>query len=561
MKKQNSDPALLLGAGNDYTPLLSEMEEVDNIPVSIVVLTYNRTVPLEKTLTGLLHQEYPLDLLEIIVTDDGGDEDVLSVIRKFSKKLNIKYVWHPDVGFTAGAARNNGVALAENDFIILLDVDIYPGRDLVSEYVMYHKIIQKVALVSPRKFIDLNHTAAIDLLKDPFLVENLPEVITNNSIASKLGGKISVDWRLDVFAKTDLLKQDPLPFKVFASCAVAFSKSQFQKVGGFDEGFKHWGLEDAELAFRFFNRGLYIVPVLSTWAYHQEPENYINETDRAAGHIISKEYFAELCPYFRHYSSRTDKDGFLVPKLSIIISICNAEQTIESAIESIQKQTFSDMEIVIFDESNQHNISEVIDACKGVYIGFIDASDCSLAEDLIEEMVSAFDNDLKLGMIYTTCQKSNFIIFRKLYWYRVGEIDLKSKFQIDGHVFDEFAKVCHVKSFDELDLKKEEEGEGQNALIAYFNVEAYLAANPDISKAVSDGAFSSALEHLEHFGLKEIQDGSRQFHKDFTPFNENVYLQVAPDVKEAVENAVFASAFDHFRLFGYKEIIDGIRSW
>jgi len=559
VKKQNSDPALLLGAGNDYTLLLSEMEAVDNIPVSIVVLTYNRTVPLEKTLTGLLHQDYPLDLLEVIITDDGGDEDVLSVVRKFSKKLNIKYVWHPDAGFTAGAARNNGVALAKNDFIILLDVDIYPGRNLVSEYMMYHKVIGKVTLLSPRKYIDLNHTSIEDLEKNAFLVENLPEVITNNAVASKLEEKRSIDWRLEVFAQTDLLKRHPLPFKVFASCAVAFSKSQFQKVGGFDEGFKHWGLEDTELAFRFFNRGLYIVPVLSTWVYHQEPKNYINETDRAAGHEISKEYYAELCPYFRHYSSRKKKNGFIVPKLSIILLLQEYDHDVKSVIENIQKQTFSDMEIVIFDESKQHNISEVIDACKGVYIGLIDASDCSLAEDIIEGMVNALDCDLELGMIYKACQKNNFIIFRKLYWHRVGEIDLKSKFQTDKHLFDAFAKVCYVKSFDELDLEKE--GEGQNALIAYFNVKAYLDANPDISKAISDGAFSSALEHLEHFGLKEIEDGSRQFHKDFTPFNEENYFQEYPDVKEAVENAIFPSAFEHFRLFGYAEIMQGKRQW
>jgi len=172
VKKQNSDPALLLGAGNDYTLLLSEMEAVDNIPVSIVVLTYNRTVPLEKTLTGLLHQDYPLDLLEVIITDDGGDEDVLSVVRKFSKKLNIKYVWHPDAGFTAGAARNNGVALAKNDFIILLDVDIYPGRNLVSEYVMYHKVLHNVVLIGPRKYVDLNNSTVTEIEKDPCLVEN-----------------------------------------------------------------------------------------------------------------------------------------------------------------------------------------------------------------------------------------------------------------------------------------------------------------------------------------------------------------------------------------------------
>ena len=255
------------------------------------------------------------------------------------------------------------------------------------------------------------------------LVENLPEVVTNNSIAGKLDGKKSVDWRLEIFKQTNNLKDEKVPFRIFASGNVAFSKLNCNLVGGFDEAFNNWGHEDIDLGFRFFNHGLYVIPVMSAWAYHQEPENYINETDRSAGHSVSKEYFAEKCPYYRHFSATPKKEKFTVPRVSIYIPAYNAEKTILDAVESVLRQTYKDIEVCICDDGSTDetlNLLEkyykyndkvrwtsqknggigaasntAIKLCRGIYIGQLDSDDY-LAEDVVEKCYKHLENAPKM---------------------------------------------------------------------------------------------------------------------------------------------------------------------
>ncbi len=508
----------LTGLGNDYSFLESEFQYSDTIPVSIVVLTYNRAVPLSKTLSGILNQNYPLDLIEVIVSDDGGTDDNLSIIKEFSKKLDIKYSWHRDVGFTPAAARNNGVGIARNDFIILLDVDMYPDQNLVKEYVNYHNVLDRAVLIGPRKYIDLNDIEYEELLNNPVLVEEQPEVITNNTVAGKIKEKKSVDWRLEIFGKTDFLKNEKVPFRVFASGNVAFSKNRFNLVGGFDEVFNNWGHEDIELGFRFFNSGLYVIPVMSAWAYHQEPENYINETDRSSGHSISKEYFSEMCPYYRHLSSTPQKAKFTIPKVSIYIPAYNAETTIIDAVESVLNQTFTDIEVCICDDGSTDQTLKLIEKyyindnrvrwvsqknagiaaasnaavklCRGIYVGQLDSDDY-LAEDVVEKCFVHLDKDTKLGLVYTTNENEynngniiqgynypvftrekmltvslvhHFRLFKKLYWCRTDGFNERIKNAVDYDMFLKLTEVCEVKHLNIIGYRRRLHGNNTSIL-------------------------------------------------------------------------------------------------
>jgi len=98
-------------------------------------------------------------------------------------------------------------------------------------------------------------------------------------------------------------------------------------------------------------------------------------------------------------------------------------------------------------------------------------------------------------------------------------------------------------------------------MLKNFDPESYLEANEDVKKAVDEGVFKDALEHLEKYGLNEIKRGERRFHKDFEPYNEDEYLKLNSDVKEAVGKGVFKDGFEHFLKYGYEEIISNRRPW
>lgn len=94
-----------------------------------------------------------------------------------------------------------------------------------------------------------------------------------------------------------------------------------------------------------------------------------------------------------------------------------------------------------------------------------------------------------------------------------------------------------------------------------FDEKSYLEANPAIEKKIEEGLFTSVLDHLQKFGLKEIESGERRFHKDFKLYSEERYLQMRQDVKRAVEEGKVKSGFEHFCLYGYDEILQGSKKW
>ena len=489
----------LSGLGNDYSYLehliIEDVKQV-KIKVSIVILTYNRAQPLAKTLAGLVKQNYPIDLIEVIVTDDGGTEDTQAVVKSFAKFLDIKYVWHKDIGFTPAAARNNGINIARNDFIILLDVDMMPSKDLVSSYVRYHRLISKSVLIGPRKYIDVNEISHETILSESDFESKLNEVVTNNPVANKINGSVSVDWRLDIFKSTNLLKLEKVPFRVLASGNVAFSKRNFLKIGGFQERFVTWGYEDTELGFRFFNDGKYMIPVMNAWAYHQEPKGGENETDRVAGKGVSGELFGNLCPYYRRLT--TSKDFHENPKVSIYIPAFNAENTICDAIDSALKQSYKDLEVCICDDGSTDSTLKLIERyfsnnkrvrwisqknggigsasnaavnmAKGIYVGQLDSDDY-LAIDVVEKCVAEMDKDLKIGLVYTSYENEyadgriepgynypvftreklltamiahHFRMFRKLYWARTEGFDERIKNAVDYDMYLKLSEKCEA---------------------------------------------------------------------------------------------------------------------
>ena len=486
------------GLANDFSHLEEYIKRtaISDIKVSIVVLTYNRAEPLAKTLAGIVLQTYPTNLIEVIVTDDGGNEDTQSVVKEFSKYLDIKYVWHKDIGFTPAAARNNGVNIARNDFIILLDVDMMPSKDLVSSYVKFSSVIDKSVLIGPRKYIDINKLDYKKILTDKNIENNFKEIITNNPVANRLDGKISVDWRLEIFKSTNNLKNEKVPFRVLASGNVAFSKKEFLKIGGFQERFIAWGYEDTELGFRFFNDGKYMIPVMDAMAYHQEPKGGENETDRVAGKGVSGELFGNLCPYYRRLT--TPKDFHEVPKVSIYIPAFNAENTICDAIDSALKQSYKDLEVCICDDgstdstlklleryfSNNKRVRWVsqknggigsasnaaVNMAKGIYVGQLDSDDY-LAIDVVEKCVAEMDKDLKIGLVYTSYENEysdgriepgynypvftreklltamiahHFRMFRRLYWARTDGFDERIKNAVDYDMYLKLSEKCEA---------------------------------------------------------------------------------------------------------------------
>jgi len=88
--------------------------------VSVIIPTYNRKAFLIEALHSVFKQTY--GNLEIIVVDDGSDDNTKEGLKEFLKHPNFKYLFIRHNGHP-GAVRNRGVLEASGEYIAFLDSD------------------------------------------------------------------------------------------------------------------------------------------------------------------------------------------------------------------------------------------------------------------------------------------------------------------------------------------------------------------------------------------------------------------------------------------------------
>lgn len=91
---------------------------IENLPaVSIIIPAYNEESYIKQTLVALGGSDYPSELLEIIVVDNGSSDNTVAIAQEFSDKvLSLKEG-------NVGAVRNMGAQYAAADILIFIDAD------------------------------------------------------------------------------------------------------------------------------------------------------------------------------------------------------------------------------------------------------------------------------------------------------------------------------------------------------------------------------------------------------------------------------------------------------
>lgn len=90
---------------------------------SIIVAVYNRLDEVKELLETAETLDFPRDEFEIFFVDDGSQDGFKSFVESFDSPsgLNVRAVYQQNQG--PGAARNNGMAHSDSDYIIFVDSD------------------------------------------------------------------------------------------------------------------------------------------------------------------------------------------------------------------------------------------------------------------------------------------------------------------------------------------------------------------------------------------------------------------------------------------------------
>ncbi|WP_407428814.1 glycosyltransferase family 2 protein [Arcticibacter sp.] len=210
--------------------------------ISLIVATYNWPEALNVCLLSIKHQTvFPC---EVIIADDGSTPVTKSLIDSYKKTFPVPliHVWHEDNGFRKSLILNKGVLKASGDYIVQIDGDVILDKHFITDHLSVaekgffvrgtraHIRKDRVGRVLKQGLINLNYFSpglmhrfnALRIPKLAFLIE------MKASSSDRVRGSNLAFWRSD-----------------------------FILVNGYDNDLTGWGHEDEELAARFINNGIW----------------------------------------------------------------------------------------------------------------------------------------------------------------------------------------------------------------------------------------------------------------------------------------------------------------
>lgn len=110
--------------GDQLTLKLSKFQDIELPLVSIITPTKNRKIFFELAINNFLSQDYPSNLLEWIIIDD-GEEDIAKILPKDDRIKHIKIKPEKNQKITISKKRNMGYDYATGKIIIHMDDDDY----------------------------------------------------------------------------------------------------------------------------------------------------------------------------------------------------------------------------------------------------------------------------------------------------------------------------------------------------------------------------------------------------------------------------------------------------
>lgn len=196
--------------------------------VSIIICTKNRKELLFGAVQSLFFQDFPKDEYEIVVVDDGSDENISDNIINLKPPCVVKYYYQNHKG--RAAARNLGIKKAIGDYLIFVDDDVIVPEGFVKEHYDMHKKFPKSVVRGP----------IIDIAQ-----YQLPDEIN--------------------------VRTRDYSTAFFCTCNASVERNGLLSIGGFDEEFTEYGWEDNETGYRLKRIGYYLKFSTKAVVYHYKP--------------------------------------------------------------------------------------------------------------------------------------------------------------------------------------------------------------------------------------------------------------------------------------------------
>lgn len=292
---------------------------------SVIIPSYNAKERLYYNLISLNNQNCDFDTFEVIVVDNGSNDDTLEMLKSFRAKFTLKFMRiEKNRGIARG--RNAGIKKASGDILIFHDSDMIAPRDFISKHLANHKEKNIVVCGVPWKRIisfhykeleydnDISLDTTVSKLKDKSNKPDKYPLICEESIID--GSYMNKSYDLDTdFMRVlqgilkqynEKLENYVLPWRFFITNNASVERSRVIEVGMFDEDIVGYGFEDYDLGIRLYKSGSKFIFDKNILNIHQEHPTNINiaETHENTNYICDKYnniYFLDVilvCVYY-----------------------------------------------------------------------------------------------------------------------------------------------------------------------------------------------------------------------------------------------------------------------
>ena len=325
---------------NDYSQVEEKAASWTGQPclrASVIIASYNQEQTLKLNLLAWAQQTYPIDLIEVVVADDGSSDGTEEMVNKLKRDPPYSLIFYTqeDKGFRLAKARNEGVALSHGEVVLFVDADTIPSREYIWEHMKYYHVSDNVAVVGMRHRLKNNITQddIIDKRKLDLLRE-LP-----NQEDPDTPGHIK-RWRREVLFNNAAFRRHWNVWGGFHGTLTSCRRQDYIGVGGQDESFTVYGQEDTEMGYRLLAKVQYLITNPKARLFHLEhPSN---------PHIINPKNIEIL-------NERTKG-----PKVTVYIVAYNSETHIEEAINSVLTQTLKDFELIIVNDGSTDSTGSIL---------------------------------------------------------------------------------------------------------------------------------------------------------------------------------------------------------
>ena len=238
--------------------------------LSVVIPTLNRADMLSRVIDRIQQQSVSRDNYEVLVIDNNSSDHTQTVLnQKAATYSNLRSFKQLKRG--AAPTRNVGIREAVGDFVLFIDDDILAEPELLESHLKYHHTHVNASIVG-------TVFSRWESSSDPFI-----RYLRDRGI----------------FNPYNITCNRPMDFSYYHTGNVSTSRKLLQDVGGFNEEFHVYGMEDIELGYRLEKRGCRMVPGVLAKASHEYFPTYgqFVERCRQAGFSLGK--LVELHPELR----------------------------------------------------------------------------------------------------------------------------------------------------------------------------------------------------------------------------------------------------------------------